>query len=51
MVGLIITFSILFIWLYFEVKNAPHMDDEGNIITPESNHEWDDNKNHTEGEI
>ena len=48
MVGLIITFSILFIWLYFEAKNIPHIGDGGNIVI---NHEWDDNKNHTEGEF
>ena len=35
MKALIILFVINWIWIIYEVINAPHMDDDGNIIEEE----------------
>jgi hypothetical protein len=32
MVGLVIVFAVAWIWIIYEIKNAPLMDDYGNII-------------------
>lgn len=32
-IGLILVFVLIWVWIFYEIKNAPYVDADGNIIT------------------
>lgn len=51
LIGFIIFIVVTNLIMLYLIYRAPEMDDNGNIKKEDDNKHWDENKQHTEGQI